>query len=305
MFLVERPIAPCPENPQGLPMKHLRNALLRQLEYYFSNENLSKDQYLLAQMDKDQYVPISVIANFEMVKRLTNDISLVVDVLRSSSEVSVDEQGVKVRPNSKRRVVILRDVPEQVNESVITEIFDSENCPIKLVKCEFAHNQSWYLFFSNDEDAQRAISYLKEDLINYPGTDIAILARIKAKPIVQCRNKGGAHIPNVIRPLGIVTAPSPAGSTISSHSAAVSPVSSMSSSMNNSVLMPNVTPPATCINEQGASVPFNVAPTVFPAYSNVPNSRVSIICLLFFLFLISLFKISLRYTLHLLSILHQ
>lgn len=260
-------------------MKELRNALRRQLEYYFSHENLSKDQYLLAQMDKDQYVPISVVANFEMVKRLTRDLNLVVDVLRSSSEVSVDEAGVRVRPNSKRRVVILRDVPEQVNENVIQQMFDPQSCPIKLVKCEFAFNQSWYLFFGNDEDAQRAIIYLKEELITYPETDIAILARIKAKPIVQYRGKGNATAAHVIRPIGIATAPSPAGSTISSHSAAVSPVSSMS---NNSVLMPNAAVAATQPPPGSACLPdgpYSVATTVFPAYSNVPNSRVCLFLL--------------------------
>lgn len=60
----------------------LRTALRQQLEYYFSNENLSHDVYLLTQMDSEQYVPISIIAGFDKVRKLTDDMDLIVQVLR-------------------------------------------------------------------------------------------------------------------------------------------------------------------------------------------------------------------------------
>lgn len=63
----------------------LRQALQQQLEYYFSKENLSRDTYLISQMDSEQYVPIATIANFEQVKKLTRDLSLVVNVLKGES----------------------------------------------------------------------------------------------------------------------------------------------------------------------------------------------------------------------------
>jgi la-related protein 4 len=44
------------------------------------------DTYLKSKMDMDEYVPIAIIANFKLVKRLTNDIQLIVDVLKGSSE---------------------------------------------------------------------------------------------------------------------------------------------------------------------------------------------------------------------------
>jgi hypothetical protein len=63
----------------------LRQALQQQLEYYFSKENLSRDTYLISQMDSEQYVPIATIANFEQVKKLTRDLSLVVNVLKGET----------------------------------------------------------------------------------------------------------------------------------------------------------------------------------------------------------------------------
>lgn len=50
---------------------------------FISNrENLSKDLYLISQMDSDQFVPIWTIASMEGIKVLTTDMDLILDVLR-------------------------------------------------------------------------------------------------------------------------------------------------------------------------------------------------------------------------------
>uniref|UniRef100_A0AAQ5ZUG7 HTH La-type RNA-binding domain-containing protein n=1 Tax=Amphiprion ocellaris TaxID=80972 RepID=A0AAQ5ZUG7_AMPOC len=92
--------------------ENLRESLKKELEFYFSRENLSKDLYLMSQMDSDQFVPIWTIASMEGIKVLTTDMDLILDVLRSSPMVQVDEKGEKVRPNHKRCIIILREVPE-------------------------------------------------------------------------------------------------------------------------------------------------------------------------------------------------
>lgn len=48
-------------------------------------ENLSKDLYLMSQMDSDQFVPIWTIANMEGIKKLTTDMDLILEVLRCKS----------------------------------------------------------------------------------------------------------------------------------------------------------------------------------------------------------------------------
>lgn len=42
-------------------------------------------------------------------------------------------------------------------------LFAGESCP-KMISCEFAHNNSWYITFENDEDAQKAFLYLREEV---------------------------------------------------------------------------------------------------------------------------------------------
>lgn len=52
------------------------------MKIFFSRENLSTDAYLISQMDADNYVPIVTISKFNQIRRLTEDLSLVVEVLR-------------------------------------------------------------------------------------------------------------------------------------------------------------------------------------------------------------------------------
>jgi len=61
-------------------------------------------------MDSDQYVPIYTVARFNLVRKLTNDMNLITEVLRESPNVQVDEEGLRVRPNRKRCIIILREI---------------------------------------------------------------------------------------------------------------------------------------------------------------------------------------------------
>ncbi|RXM28316.1 La-related protein 4 [Acipenser ruthenus] len=117
-------------------------------------ENLSKDLYLMSQMDSDQFVPIWTIASMEGIKTLTTDLDLILDVLRCSPMVQVDEKGEKVRPNHKRCIIILREVPETTPVEEVEFLFKNEKCP-KVISVEFAHNNNWYITFQSDTDAQQ------------------------------------------------------------------------------------------------------------------------------------------------------
>lgn len=110
----------------------------------------------------------------------------------ASPMVQVDEKGEKVRPNHKRCIIILREVPEttpvEVNKRMrllhkmyilheatyfgiflhclcphyffflqeVESLFKNENCP-KVISVEFAHNNNWYITFQSDTDAQQVI----------------------------------------------------------------------------------------------------------------------------------------------------
>ena len=178
---------------------NLRDKLKKQLEYYFSPENLMRDSYLVSQMDSEQYVPISTIASFEQVKKLTQDIDLVVDVLKGkscyddtswtslifvsfsieSTVVQVDETAKKVRPlKDKNSILILREIDVGTPDQEIQQLFSGQNCP-KFVSVEFVMNGTWYITFESEEDSQRAIRYLREDVQNFQGKPIMVSLMLK------------------------------------------------------------------------------------------------------------------------------
>uniref|UniRef100_A0A673CDA3 La ribonucleoprotein 4Ab n=1 Tax=Sphaeramia orbicularis TaxID=375764 RepID=A0A673CDA3_9TELE len=160
---------------QPMSEESLRESLKKQLEFCFSRENLSKDLYLISQMDSDQFVPIWTIACMEDIKSLTTDMDLILDVLKASPMVQVDESGEKVRPNHSRCIIILREVPETtpVEVRVLVKIVQ------KVLSAEFAHNSNWYITFPIPLGMHlRAYRYLREEVKMFQGKPI--MARIKA-----------------------------------------------------------------------------------------------------------------------------
>lgn len=79
----------------GAPDPQLPSKIVNQIDYYFSSENLIKDIYLRQNMDDQGWVPIKLIAGFNKVLNLTDNIQLILDSVRMSTIVEV--QGDKVR----------------------------------------------------------------------------------------------------------------------------------------------------------------------------------------------------------------
>ncbi|XP_004241387.1 la-related protein 1A isoform X1 [Solanum lycopersicum] len=77
------------------PALALRESILKQIEYYFSDQNLQNDRFLLTLMDDQGWVPISSIAEFKRVKKMSTDIAFIIDALQASSTVEV--KGDKLR----------------------------------------------------------------------------------------------------------------------------------------------------------------------------------------------------------------
>lgn len=100
---------PHPMNPwvPMLPpeMLSLRDNILKQIEYYFSDENLQTDHYLISQMNDEGWVPVSVIADFKRVKRMSTDITFILYALQSSEAVEVQGDKVRKRDNWSKYVI--------------------------------------------------------------------------------------------------------------------------------------------------------------------------------------------------------
>ncbi|XP_071689467.1 la-related protein 1C-like [Rutidosis leptorrhynchoides] len=88
---------PGASGPEIIPVMDppLDDPILKQIEYYFSDDNLIKDNFLRSHMDEGGWVPISLIAGFRRVQLLTKDIQVILKSLRDSTSLEI--QGDKVR----------------------------------------------------------------------------------------------------------------------------------------------------------------------------------------------------------------
>ncbi|KAK1235659.1 hypothetical protein PQX77_001101 [Marasmius sp. AFHP31] len=93
------PLTPLANIP--IVLDEIRYRLLGQLEYYLSEENMAKDMWLRRKMSSDGWIPLSVIAAFNRIKQLTDNLGLVREVLGYSEHVEVSDdyelEGARVR----------------------------------------------------------------------------------------------------------------------------------------------------------------------------------------------------------------
>lgn len=89
-------------------------AIIRQVEYYFSDANLHRDKFLSEQISKNEngWVPLSVLVTFKRLATLTTDSDEIINALNKSDEglveISEDKQSLRRHPE--------RPIPEHNEE---------------------------------------------------------------------------------------------------------------------------------------------------------------------------------------------
>ncbi|XP_010715589.1 la-related protein 6 [Meleagris gallopavo] len=99
------------------PENDLIQKLIAQIEYYFSDENLEKDAFLLKHVRRNKmgYVSVKLLTSFKKVKHLTRDWRTTAHALKYSDMLELNDDNRKVRRNTP--------VP----------VFPSENLPTRML----------------------------------------------------------------------------------------------------------------------------------------------------------------------------
>ncbi|KAI8568298.1 hypothetical protein RHMOL_Rhmol02G0187300 [Rhododendron molle] len=113
----------------------LRDKIIKQVEYYFSDENLPTDKFLMKYVTQNVqgFVPIAVVASFRKMKKLTQDRSLIVAALKESSFLVVSSNRKKVKrllplpvsevTDAQLCTVLVENLPEDQSTENIQRIF--------------------------------------------------------------------------------------------------------------------------------------------------------------------------------------
>ncbi|XP_015127084.1 la-related protein 1B isoform X2 [Diachasma alloeum] len=67
----------------------LKEYIRKQIEYYFSEENLLRDFFMRRKMDAEGFLPITLIASFHRVQALTTDVALVIESILESDKLEM------------------------------------------------------------------------------------------------------------------------------------------------------------------------------------------------------------------------
>ncbi|KAJ9601015.1 hypothetical protein L9F63_000853, partial [Diploptera punctata] len=77
----------------------LKEYIRKQIEYYFSEENLLKDVYMRRKMDDEGYIPITLIVSFHRMKALSTDHMVVADAIKDSEVLELNDFKVRTKLN--------------------------------------------------------------------------------------------------------------------------------------------------------------------------------------------------------------
>lgn len=80
----------------------LEEKIVKQVEWYFSDENLLKDSFLMKHINRNKqgYVSLKLVASLRKVKTLSKDWKLVLDSLKRSTLLALNEEETKIRRTS-------------------------------------------------------------------------------------------------------------------------------------------------------------------------------------------------------------
>jgi len=154
-----------PTESKSMTAEERAEAIKRQVEYYFSRQNLLQDTYLLSKMSKDHYVDISVIAEFKMMKQLTTDVDLILASIKDSDKVVIDETRKCIKPaaSAERTTLILRNIPSSASEDSVRDLLKSANVSsILSIRADVGDN--WFLSFETAEATKTAMVRLLHEV---------------------------------------------------------------------------------------------------------------------------------------------
>ncbi|XWS54841.1 hypothetical protein CRYUN_Cryun10bG0124100 [Craigia yunnanensis] len=213
-YLISNPNLSIPNcSSKNVLTDDLRQKIIKQVEYQFSDMSLLANESFSKQISKDPegYVPISFIASKKKIKSLITNNQLLAQVLRSSSKLVVSDDGKKVRrkhPSTEKDreemlscTVVVENLPEDHSHQNLDKIFNvvgsvknirichpqesnSSRCKSDFFMCNKLHALVEY---DSTEIAEKAIEKLNDERNWRKGLRVRLLLRLSPKSVLKNR----------------------------------------------------------------------------------------------------------------------
>ncbi|GME80830.1 unnamed protein product [Ambrosiozyma monospora] len=166
--------------------------ILQQVEFYFSDSNLLNDKFLFTtQQANEGWVPISVISQFERMKKY-RPIETIVEALRESKELlEVSENGELVKrkaplPSNQneilvainKRSVVVNHLPEDATLDDLIKFFNTIGATnqVRMKKKFKKFTGSAVVEFKTEEIANKLLE--QEEKLKYGETEVNVIAKV-------------------------------------------------------------------------------------------------------------------------------
>jgi len=118
----------------------LRLKIIEQAEYYFSDENLKRDGFLLKHVkrNKEGFVNLKLLASFKKMRSLSRDYRVIGEALKDSANLVVNDNGLKIR----RATPLPKELLDQARvKNLVISKMPNENPSMDYVIAAFPGNK--------------------------------------------------------------------------------------------------------------------------------------------------------------------
>ncbi|KAF9794147.1 hypothetical protein SFRURICE_009524 [Spodoptera frugiperda] len=149
--------------------KQLYENILKQMEFYFSDANLTKDRFLGDLVKNDPYVPLELFLKFNKVRSLTQDVNDIAKAMKNSTLLELSEDRLKVKRktpvlpyDADSRTVYVESIPVTASREWLERVFSDYGHVAYISLPKFQHSQKIkgfaFIEFDKPEAAQKCIS---------------------------------------------------------------------------------------------------------------------------------------------------
>jgi len=191
----------------------LRQKIIKQVEYQFSDISMLANEALVKQVNKDPegFVPIAVVASTKKLKSLNISHQLVAQALRSSSKLIVSNDSKKVKRKNRftdkdkeelqLRTVVAENLPDDHSHQNIEKIFNVVGSVKTIRICQpqepnssqsnsdfiISHKLHALVEYENAETAEKAAEKLNNERNWRKGLRVRCLLRRSPKSVLKNR----------------------------------------------------------------------------------------------------------------------
>lgn len=162
----------------------LSDKIIKQIEYYFGDVNLSKDKFLQEETQKDSgWVSLETLIKFNRLKQLTTDFQVIVDSLKKSESqlLEIDEENKKIRrakplpdnlsefeTNLKQNTVYVKGFPDSVGLDELYKYFETYGKVLQIFMRRFPANKKFKgSVFVTFETSEQMKKFLDAEEVKY------------------------------------------------------------------------------------------------------------------------------------------